>query len=517
MKMINKSKIYCYFKQRKLLLLILLTTFLYRIAGINYGFPLFLIIDEPTTVYTAFKFADSLNPGRFDWPSFHFYFYGLFIILTKVFVMLLNAIGITTGFLESDVPYFVISRFVSVCVSTATAWVIYITINKLYKKNIFALLGALLFAFLPIGVYEGHFFRPDIMLMFLTSIYLYHNLNIFLDKNHSTKNYIILGSIMGIAVSSKYNAFLLSVTTVLFWLVFYDKKVEFINYIKKFALAFFTSITVFVLLNPFVIIDFDTFWSDQPSIGLLWQFENLGRVSFSEYVYKFLNVLGPDLISDLSIGVAMLLLLNLFVYLFFNYRSKLSIVLNTSILFFILYIIQYDRSPSHYFIYLLPFYVLAIINFINDYFDSKYYRPGVLRYLLIFTMFAAFVSSTYITAKLIRNDSRAVLYDYLKKNDFSNEKIVVHGDELNILDIKFIKDITKVRTIEAGTLDYEFDFYVIVGSNEVIRNSMLAKIEPNGLREDQFEFYERAQLEKLITSDLRFGPDIYVYKVEGTR
>lgn len=498
----------------KILLAILLIALLLRIAGIGYGFPLFLIIDEPTTVFTAFKFGTTLNPGRFDWPSFHFYFYGLFIVATKMIIIVAEKLGVANNYLMSDIPYFLISRIVSVIVSLFTTYFIYLSSLKLYTKN-FALLSALFFAITPMAVYEGHFFRPDIMLMLMTSVYIYQNIRIFIEKKHNLSDYIYLGIIMGFAVSSKYNAFLLAIISVMFWIVYYDKSINIRSYIKNFIIAIVTSIITFLLLNPFVIIDFKHFWSTEPTVGILWQFENLGKVNQADYVSRFLEVFGYELVANLSLGLAMILLLNFIFFTFFNYRSKLSIVFNISILFSILYIIQFKRSPSYYFLYLLPLFILAITNILYDFKLTKFYKRMIFEYLLVLLVFIAFISSGYTAIKFIRNDSRAVLYSYLKTNNFSNQKIVISGEAMDILDLKFINDVTNEKTIEESTLEYTNDFYVIIGDTNTIRNSMIAEIEPNGLDEDQTGFYSRAELVKFISKDLRFGPDIFIYKVSG--
>lgn len=169
-------------------------------------------IDEETTLNCLFStlFRGDLNPHNFIYPSLYryflfFIFYIFFIpkaILTKSSVLLLLQAQAT----QNPSVFFLISRYLSATFGVATIYLLYRLVKKISNSHI-ALISSLFLALSPLYIRESHFGTIDTALTFMIVLSLFFILKIY--NKARLKDYLLSGLLIGLSISTKYNAFIL--------------------------------------------------------------------------------------------------------------------------------------------------------------------------------------------------------------------------------------------------------------------------------------------------------------------
>lgn len=434
------------------LTVLLLIGFLLRITSLFYGLPLQLSIDEPALVSGVISLKDGLNIGRFDWP--HLYFYINFIFYGFGFV--LKTLGLLPEFLGEIGIYFVISRLVTTTFGVMTILLVYMLTTKIYQNRYIALLAAIFVTFLPVHVLESRFAKLDVALTFFITLVLWYIYNLY--KKPSAQNFIIVGFLIGIAMSIKYNAFLIYLSLFLAFLNIAGLRRSALNYktYLKFLYAGFATIVGFLIGTPYALLDFEDFWSDKPQVGLLWQFQNVGNVPWQEYSVHIFNTFFNMYLIDLGIGIWLLFMALIVVYLFFNRRNPIYnfTLLPTIIISF--YISKLDRSPSHYFLFLMPLYIIPLAHFTYDLLAKikatlklRFVAPLILTGILMPAIFITF----YDSIVYLRQDTRLMAYNWFRTNiEINRYDVYVAGEELSTVVFQQ-KRSDKIKRIDPDVFD----------------------------------------------------------------
>jgi len=217
---------------KHLLLLIIALSLLVRLAGINYGLPLWLVGDEPPFVTAALKMLELktilpvLHQEEFK-PTLYFPPYLSYIYLIPFSLLLgLKYLFFSGPLLEfknyiaSDLShFFIIARLINVILGTFTVWLVYKISKNIFKNELIALLSAFFLAFSALHVYLSFVARdwvPAVFLFALGMFFISH-------PNMSFKKRYLLGAIIsGIAFGiSPIAAF--SMLFMLFWYICYEK------------------------------------------------------------------------------------------------------------------------------------------------------------------------------------------------------------------------------------------------------------------------------------------------------
>lgn len=223
-----------------------------RFFKLNWGQGYFFHPDEYHIAISVnqLSFPNNMNP--------HFFSYGTFLIYLNYFTKILFN-------LENP---FLIGRFYSAFFSTLSIFVVYLIGKKIFKgSTIIALIAASLTALLPGNIQQAHYATPEALLSFFILAALYNGLR-YIEKGNL--NYLVWTSVLlGITLSIKVSSIVL--LPLLFILPFISLmkvqkgKANFINFISQLVLISFTSMfimsLVFVLLSPFVILDYNHFKS----------------------------------------------------------------------------------------------------------------------------------------------------------------------------------------------------------------------------------------------------------------
>ena len=146
--------------KKKILVIILGAAFFLRIAGINYGLPLWLIFDEPPFITAALKMIElktilpALHQNEFKpilyFPPYLAYLYIIpYIFLLGVKYLFFGA-GIKEfqNYIVSDLSqFFLLARLISVILGTLTVGLVYKISKNIFKKEWAALLASSFLAF----------------------------------------------------------------------------------------------------------------------------------------------------------------------------------------------------------------------------------------------------------------------------------------------------------------------------------------------------------------------------------
>ena len=220
----NKTKI--------ILIAILTVSFLVRFAGINYGLPLWVVPDEPGSVFGALKMMElkTLIPANHIGEFLNVLYYPPFISYLYIvpFSILLGF-----KFLFANIPaadfknlaiidlswFFIIARFFSVIIGTITVWLVYKISKNIFKKDVSALLSAGFLSLALLHVSFSHWTRHWVWATFLLTLIIY-----FLSRQDFSpkKKYLWASLVAGIGMGINYQVGL-STVFMLFWFFFYDK------------------------------------------------------------------------------------------------------------------------------------------------------------------------------------------------------------------------------------------------------------------------------------------------------
>ena len=242
-----------HFSNKKNLLVfivILLTGFLLRAIGADWGFPYFFHPDENHIPFSSYSlFANhSLDPHFYSWPS-HLSIY-LNSLLYSVFSYLVFHKSIVLTFAEHKFTYFEYSRIVTALLGTFTIVISYLIGKEFSVKT--GLFCALIVCIFPLYVEHSHYITPDIILTLLLSIVM-----LFFIKYSTTglRTYALLASVfIALAVSEKYPGLILS--PILLLLIIMVKKNS--NKIRiELLLCSLTFIGTLLLISPYLFIHCD--------------------------------------------------------------------------------------------------------------------------------------------------------------------------------------------------------------------------------------------------------------------
>ncbi len=148
-----------------LLLAVLVLAAALRLKGITYGLPYsFVNADESMVVPKAFQAARGhLNPQFFFYPSLYFYLVAaVYVLATPVWWLLGHGSFLgTTSFVTDPGPYFLLGRFLSVAMGTASVYLVY-RLGRDAFGRLTGLVAALLLAVAPLHVAYSHMAVTDV-------------------------------------------------------------------------------------------------------------------------------------------------------------------------------------------------------------------------------------------------------------------------------------------------------------------------------------------------------------------
>lgn len=247
---------------------ILVLAFVLRVWGVQFGLPFLYHADEPIVVNHALAFGTGdLNPHFFKIPPLVSYLlflcYGLYYVVGLGLGLFHSAKDFETLFFFDPSSFYLIARFVfGVLLGTASVYGIYRLVKGAWNAQA-ALWSSLFLAVNFLHARDSHYIYADIPLVFVLLLGMTVILNgeknldsgasgsSSLTMAYDWKYHLLSGAVIGLAVATKYNGVFLAIPYL--WICF--RRVSWKQWPVCGCLAAFTAGAVFVLLNPYAVLD----------------------------------------------------------------------------------------------------------------------------------------------------------------------------------------------------------------------------------------------------------------------
>lgn len=250
---------------KRVLYLILVVGALLRLYNLDHGLP--AIYEEATPMRQAWEMWDNghldLNPHFFHYPAL--YFYLQFIVQILYFIINLVA-GRFTSFADMATLYasdptelVLIARILNVLFGLGTIWATYRLGCVLRTPNL-GLIGAAIIAILPLTVHSSRIILVDTPLLFFATLSLIAS--ILLIQQNDYKHNILAGVWIGLAGASKYTGALFLIPFLIAHICRNKSICNMMHHKKQIATGIATSAITFLITNPYILLDFETFWTD---------------------------------------------------------------------------------------------------------------------------------------------------------------------------------------------------------------------------------------------------------------
>jgi len=265
-----------------LLTLILLVGLVLRLVGLGFGNPFRYHPDEIKLVIFAGNLLDyqKWNAETLflikGYPPFYPF------VLTASFLIYVASLllsGTAAGFAAVKDYYYLhpfhfhmVGRLLSVLCSMLTILVVQRTGERLYSRRT----GLWVAAFLSFGflmVKHAHFGIVDSLLTLLTSASFYFSVAIF--KRGDRRDYLLAGTLAGLAIATKYNAGLILICIVAAHLLSRPFALRAKLLDRRIWLAGLATIAAFLIACPLPLLDFGRFWQ---SVRGTAEFEQSGKL-----------------------------------------------------------------------------------------------------------------------------------------------------------------------------------------------------------------------------------------------
>ncbi len=258
-----------------LVLIILLSAGFIRYQGITFGLPLaphpdeLLIINKASSIV---KNAD-FNPHFFNYPS-------LFIYMQSALIKAQYEVGEMTGkeysFTAIDrSATFVLGRLLTLVLSLGTIYIVYVIGTVLFDRTA-GLVSTLFIAFSFLHITHSYVATVDSPMVFWAMLAFLMSARIFLHGPQAGY-YILNGIFIGLAIGTKYTAFIALVPLIYAHLYRHAFSIKTI-FDRNVMLVFLALALAFIISTPYAIMDFQKFYTD-----ILWEARHYAETGHPGY------------------------------------------------------------------------------------------------------------------------------------------------------------------------------------------------------------------------------------------
>lgn len=331
------------------LLGILFIGLLLRISAFQFGLPHLYHADEPIVINHALAYGTGdLNPHFFKIPPL--ISYAVFLALGFSY-LIGNWAGVFHSlqdfeflFYRDPTLVYLIPRLVfGVLLGTATIFLLYRLIKTHFGES-HGLIAAFLFSICFLHVRDSHYIYADIPLV-VVLVAAFFPIWKLIDKENQYRIHLSCGAMIGLATAVKYNGIALVVPYLAAsFLAAHKRKIFLGNLIAGIGAA-----VVFTALNPYWVLDFQTFWNEISAQSL-----SHGFVGWAHHFrYSLTGALGMSLLLTAVAGMM----------LFHRYERK-RIVTASFIVFYYLLITLKGQAYDRYVLPLIPFLIFFAADFL---------------------------------------------------------------------------------------------------------------------------------------------------------
>ncbi|MBI4057980.1 glycosyltransferase family 39 protein [Candidatus Microgenomates bacterium] len=404
---------------------ILLVAAAVRIWGIGFGLPYFFHFDESTTTYTAFYSANNfLRPDIFIHPMLLPYIMIMLFGAYYVFGFLIGKWDTTFEFFSSYVAdptvFLLLGRFFIASVGVVSLWLVYWVGKRLYGQRI-GLVAAFFLSVSFLHVQESHYIKEDVLIGFLAILAFYFT--VLIVKNGKLRNYVIMGILLGLLGSLKYNFFILIPS--IFLAQFFRKRTLSLSkfFDQKFLLFLLSAATVFFLLNPYLLLEWREALPEIISQGEMtttqWVSSG-GQPVWLYYLTYHLRFGMSEPLLLLSLGGA--------VYLLVRRRAEDILLVATPLTFFVTLAVFGGANFARYAVIILPHLTLIAGIMVVTFLGSLKLRSGwTLALVSVVIMMPTLLRIIKFDYYLNAPDTRIIAKQWIEENIPEGTKVVNEG------------------------------------------------------------------------------------------
>jgi len=502
-----RHKIIDLYREYKILIILLISVIIFyaffvRFLGIKFGLPYLHHWDEPQSASTALQMlkAGDLNPHLFAYPDFpiysclmidiiHYYYLRGKKISDSNYLGNLNEIVTNKDtnwqWTISHPSFYLWNRAFISLLGTISVLFIYLITKEIYGKNA-GLLAALLLSGFSFHIEQSRYITPDMPSSFFVLLVVLFSLRF--NHFHKFKDLLLSVIFVGFAISCKYNM----VLSILVPLAAYFLNIKYLRSntrLLKLGLILILPVIIFLILNPFVLIDFKLFLTqtgDQVAIYKLGAGGPTSPPPISPWIHFILqmsrieNYLSSFLFYLALFGIFVLFKKPKLLFLLLIFPAFHTYVLTQQVL-------DYHRN----FLVIYPFFAIfsaVTVIFISTkfsqlgsllqkkYFSNIYYLKNIF-FVIPILILMLIISSNYIHSlessysRWRAPETRTHAIDYINKLTAERKEMNIMvgiASELRIhrLDIKNIKTEYQIFNHENITTALKECDYLLVGKYE---------------------------------------------------
>ncbi len=393
-------------------LILLLATGL-RLWGVQFGLPDLYHADEPIVVNHALYFGTGdFNPHFFNIPPLASYLlfavYGVFFVVGKIIGQWSSAQQFADFFFRDPTAFYLIGRIMlGVVPAVLSVWCLMVWMKKQSFTPIWKYTGGLLFAVCFVHVSDAHYIYTD-MLLVLASILFFLSLDV--EEFEKCSGHLRAGALIGLASALKYNGIFLALPYVWFFLRTRPAPLFFLKYSAAAAIA---SVLVFIIFNPYSVLDYSFFIQELKEQSVA----NQGVLFWHHFTYSLAEgVSWPVLVLGVCGGVKAFWSRDL---------RREAVAIFCAVYYLVLW--QKGQPYGRYILPLVPFLIFLAIDF-AQLLSSRSLRakPALLSVLALAVLFniAKDVRFDWIMS---RSDVREEARVWIEKNIPAGSRMALDG------------------------------------------------------------------------------------------
>jgi hypothetical protein len=463
-----------YIKTIHVLYIILLFSGILCLYGIGWG----RVEEWNPDQMVFYQFSNTNNilnkPNNYLKPYFVPYFYNIIVLSPIKYVLQF----VHTNKIVSQTATLISLRLLHVCFFIGTQIIIFLWSKKMYGDKT-ALILTFLFGTSAGYMVFTHFLTADIPLCFWFTLALY--LSFCLFENRNIYLWFYDGLVLGLTTSVKYNGYFAILPQIFVVVYLLYKKI--FSAKKMFMLCTVMLVGVvlgFMLFNPFIIFDFQRFYSDVYYLMITDRnYSFIAGQSFVEFFYNIIEILG--------VPTSLLLLISILLIFFDRINRKKSNVLfyvfqMAVFLPYYVYFGLYVSLDTRYVLPIIPLLLLNLGSFLNH---SKIHKTGfyVVSVIILYNMICCY----YLGIRFL-GDPRTQAQTWMEKTVSPGDTIENHN-----YSPKWGKLISNINVSFAPNISGRLERYKIWFKSDKVIQQKLSEFES---ADEHVDWYSKSAFEK---------------------
>ncbi|MBU1061152.1 MAG: glycosyltransferase family 39 protein [Candidatus Omnitrophica bacterium] len=396
------------------------------ICNIDHGLPYIYNHDGLNFVEQALRYGKgTLEPFGFVHGSFLsyilFFEYAIYFLINLIIGRMIQPIDLLQEYILNPTLFFMIGRLTVVFFSMGNLFLVYVIGRKFFSGKT-GLVAALFTCVSFYAVFLSHSIKGDIIAGFFILCSFYFVLKALEDRGHF-KSLYISALLIGIAISVKYYSFI-GIFLILSMLLFKvkDGEISFRIFLKLFLQSIFIVVFIFLILNPYVLIDFKTF------INQMFDLKGTHSIAYDSYSRSSWYW---SALLFLKEGVGPLIFYLYLLSLFAIFSKRRILLCNLYPIPLYAFLCFFKGALPNFLVSTIPFIAISaaflMVGVINYFVKNKnLYHAVIFFTAILFSLSSLIVSWKY--CKLLEGeDTRTIAKRWIESNIKSNSSILVEG------------------------------------------------------------------------------------------